>query len=110
MQLKEKHTWEVLRDHLVDDDTSGLNDYLSELSGEETLRALMRLELEEQQQILARLTPESAADVFEYIPDESAGDLLGELSPEVAASIVSETQSGGAVRRGDLFLPFFAPG
>ncbi len=93
MQVKEKNTWEVLRDHLVDSDSAGLNEYLSELSGEETLRALMRLELAEQQQILARLTPESAAEVFEYIPDESAGDLLSELSPEVAASIVSEMSS-----------------
>lgn len=93
MQVKERHTWEVLRDYLEQDDAKGLNDYLSELSGEQSLRALMRLETEEQQQILARLTPESAAEVFEYIPDESAGDLLGELSPEVAASIVSEMSS-----------------
>jgi magnesium transporter len=93
MQVKDRNTWEVLRDHLVGDDVTGLNEYLSELSGEETLRALMRLELEEQQQILARLTPESAAEVFEYIPDESAGELLGELNPEVAASIVSEMSS-----------------
>ena len=93
MQVKERNTWEVLRDYLVHDDTSGLNAYLSGLSGEESLRALMRLEVEEQQQILARLTPGSAADVFEFIPDESAGELLGELSPEVAASIVSEMSS-----------------
>ncbi|MGA9572776.1 MAG: magnesium transporter [Lysobacterales bacterium] len=93
MQVKERNTWEVLRDHLAQDDSTGLNEYLSALSGEETLRALMRLELEEQQQILARLTPESAADVFEFIPDESAGDLLGELNPRVAASIVSEMSS-----------------
>lgn len=93
MQVKQRNTWEVLRDHLAGDDVTGLNQYLSELSGEETLRAVMRLEPEEQQQILARLTPESAADVFEFIPDESAGDLLGELNPEVAASIVSEMSS-----------------
>ncbi len=93
MQAKERNTWEVLREHLAQDDSTGLNEYLGALSGEETLRALMRLELEEQQQILARLTPESAAEVFEFIPDESAGDLLGELNPEVAASIVSEMAS-----------------
>jgi len=93
MQAKERNTWEVLREHLAQDDSTGLNEYLNALSGEETLRALMRLELEEQQQILARLTPESAAEVFEFIPDESAGDLLGELNPEVAASIVSEMAS-----------------
>ncbi len=93
MQVKERNTWEVLREHLAHDDTTGLNEYLNALSGEETLRALMRLELEEQQQILARLTPESAAEVFEFIPDESAGDLLGELNPQVAASIVSEMSS-----------------
>jgi magnesium transporter len=93
MQVKERNTWEVLREHLAQDDSTGLNEYLNALSGEETLRALMRLELEEQQQILARLTPESAAEVFEYIPDESAGELLGELHPQVAASIVSEMAS-----------------
>jgi len=93
MQVKERNTWEVLRDHLAHDDTAGLNDYLSALSGEETLRALMRLEIEEQQQILARLTPESAAEVFEFIPDEPAGELLGELNPQVAASIISEMSS-----------------
>jgi len=93
MQAKERNTWEVLREHLAQDDSTGLNEYLNALSGEETLRALMRLELEEQQQILARLTPESAAEVFEFIPDESAGELLGELNPEVAASIVSEMAS-----------------
>jgi len=93
MLVKESNTWEVLRDHLAHDNTIGLNEYLSELSGEESLRALMRLEPDEQQQILARLTPESAADVFEFIPDESAGELLGDLNPEVAASIVSEMSS-----------------
>jgi len=93
MQVKERNTWEVLRDHLAQDNTKGLNEYLNALSGEETLRALMHLEIDEQQQILARLTPESAAEVFEFIPDESAGDLLGELSPEVAASIISEMPS-----------------
>ncbi|MGB5291008.1 MAG: magnesium transporter [Lysobacterales bacterium] len=93
MQIKEKATWEVLRDHLSHDDRLGLNEYLSELSGEDSLRALMRLEADEQQQVFARLTPESAAEVFEFIPDESAGGLLGDLSPEVAASIVSEMPS-----------------
>jgi magnesium transporter len=93
MQVKERNTWEVLRDHLAHDDSAGLNEYLGALSGEETLRALMRLEIEEQQQILARLTPESAAEVFEFLPDEPAGELLGELHPEVAASIVSEMAS-----------------
>lgn len=93
MQLKERNTWEVLRDHLAQDNTDGLNEYLTALSGEESLRALMHLEFDEQQQILARLKPESAAEVFEFIPDESAGELLGELSPEVAASIISEMSS-----------------
>lgn len=93
MQVKESNTWEVLREHLIHDDATGLNEYLSGLSGEETLRALMRLEQEEQQQILARLTPASAAEVFEFIPDESAGELLGEMRPEVAASIISEMSS-----------------
>jgi len=93
MQVKERNSWEILRDHLTDESSTGLNEYLSALSGEESLRALMRLEADEQQQILARLTPESAADVIEFIPDESAGDLLGDLSPQVAASIVSEMSS-----------------
>ncbi len=93
MQVKERNTWEVLRDHLAHDDSAGLNEYLETLSSEETLRALMRLEIEEQQEILARLTPESAAEVFEFIPDEPAGELLGELNPEVAASIISEMDS-----------------
>jgi magnesium transporter len=93
MQVKKRNSWEILRDHLADDNSTGLNEYLAALSGEESLRALMRLEADEQQQILARLTPESAADVIEFIPDEPAGDLLGELSPQVAASIVSEMSS-----------------
>ena len=93
MQVKAKPTWEVLRDHLELGDTAGLNEYLSALSGEESLRALMRLEAEEQQRVLASVTPESAAEVFEFIPDESAADLLSDLSPEVAASIVSEMSS-----------------
>ena len=93
MQVKGRNTWEVLRDYLAQDDAIALNEYLTALSGEESLRALMRLEPEEQQQILARLTPESAAEVFEFIPDESAGELLGELHPQVAASIVSEMSS-----------------
>ena len=93
MQVKKRNSWEILRDHLADDNSTGLNEYLSALSGEESLRAVMRLEADEQQQILARLTPESAADVIEFIPDEPAGDLLGELSPQVAASIVSEMSS-----------------
>jgi magnesium transporter len=70
-----------------------MGQYLAELSGEASIRALMRLEPEEQQQVLARLTPESAAEVMDFIPDESAADLLGDLHPEVAASIVSEMPS-----------------
>jgi len=93
MQVKEKPTWEILRDYLAQRDTTGLNEYLSALSGEESLRALMRLDTDEQQRILASVTPESAAEVFEFIPDESAGELLGELSPQVAASIISEMSS-----------------
>jgi magnesium transporter len=93
MQVKERHSWEILRDYLVQDDSQGLNDYLAALTGEESLRAVMRLEPDEQQQIMARVSPESAAEFIEYIPNEPAADLLGELSPEVAASIVSEMDS-----------------
>lgn len=93
MQVKEKHSWEILRDYLEQNDATGLNTYLSALSGEESLRALMRLDPGEQQQVFARVTPESAADVFEFIPDESAAELLGDLSPQVAASIISEMSS-----------------
>ena len=93
MQVKDRNSWEILREHLEQGDTAGLNAFLAGLSGEDSLRALMRLDAEEQKQVLGLLTPESAADVFEFIPDESAGELLGELAPEVAASIVSEMPS-----------------
>ena len=93
MQVKEKHSWEILRDHLKRNDAAALNQYLNALSGEESLRALMRLDAVEQQQMLALVSPESAADVIEFVPDESAADLLGELSPQVAASIISEMSS-----------------
>ena len=96
MQVKEKRSWEILRQYLEQDDRRGLNDYLSALTGEESLRAMSRLEPEEQQLIMARVSPESAADFIEYIPNEPAADLLGELSPEVAASIVSELDSDDA--------------
>ncbi|RPH99440.1 MAG: magnesium transporter [Lysobacterales bacterium] len=96
MQVKQKHSWEVLRDYLARDDSKGLNDYLSALTGEESLRAMSRLDAEEQQLIMARVSPESAAEFIEYIPSEPAADLLGELSPEVAASIVSELDSDDA--------------
>ena len=96
MQVKEKRSWEILRQYLEQDDRQGLNDYLSALTGEESLRAMSRLEPEEQQLIMARVSPESAADFIEYIPNEPAADLLGELSPEVAASIVSELDSDDA--------------
>ncbi len=93
MQVKEQHSWEILRDYLKQNDDLGLNDYLASLTGEQSLRAMMRLEPEEQQLIMARLSPESAAEFIEYIPNEPAAELLGELSPEVAASIVSEMDS-----------------
>lgn len=96
MQVKERHPWEILRDFLAQDDSQGLNDYLSSLTGEESLRAVMRLDPSEQQQIMARVTPESAAEFIEYIPNEPAAELLGELEPEVAASIVAELDSDDA--------------
>ena len=96
MQVKERPSWEVLREYLAADDRSALNDYLSALTGEESLRAMSRLEPEEQQLIMARVSPESAAEFIEYIPNEPAADLLGELNPEVAASIVSELDSDDA--------------
>ena len=49
MQVKERHSWEILRDYLEQDDSQGLNDYLSALTGEQSLRAITRLEPEEQQ-------------------------------------------------------------
>jgi len=96
MQVKERHSWEILRDYLEQDDRNGLNDYLSALTGEESLRAVMRLDPEEQQRIMASISPESAAEFIEYIPNEPAAELLGELSPELAASIVSELDSDDA--------------
>jgi magnesium transporter len=96
MQVKERHSWEILRDYLARNDDQGLNDYLASLTGEQSLRAVTRLEPEEQRQIMARLSPESAADFIEYIPNEPAAELLGELNPEVAASIVSALDSDDA--------------
>jgi magnesium transporter len=93
MQVKERHSWEILRDYLEQDDSRGLNEYLAALTGEQSLRAITRLDPDEQRQIMARLSPESAAEFIEYIPNQPAADLLGELSPEVAASIVSEMDS-----------------
>ncbi|HET6593717.1 MAG TPA: magnesium transporter [Xanthomonadales bacterium] len=93
MQVKEQHPWEILREYLAQEDSQGLNDYLSALTGEQSLRAVMRLEPQEQQQLMARVSPESAAEFIEYIPNEPAAELLGELSPQVAASIVSEMDS-----------------
>jgi magnesium transporter len=66
------------------------------LTGEESLRAVTRLEPEEQQQIMARVSPESAAEFIEYIPNEPAAELLGEMHPRVAASIVHELDSDDA--------------
>ena len=43
MQVKHKHSWEVLRDYLARDDSKGLNDYLSALTGEESLRAMSQV-------------------------------------------------------------------
>jgi len=93
MQVKERHSWEILRDYLEQDDSRGLNEYLAALTGEQSLRAITRLDPDEQRQIMARLSPESAAEFIEYIPNQPAADLLGELSPEVAASIVREMDS-----------------
>ena len=32
MQVKERHSWEILRDHLADNNPAELNEYLSALS------------------------------------------------------------------------------
>jgi magnesium transporter len=96
MQVKERPSWEILRAFLGQDDRRGLNDYLSALTGEESLRAMSRLEPEEQRLIMARVSPESAAEFIEYIPNEPAAELLSDLNPEVAASIVSELDSDDA--------------
>jgi magnesium transporter len=96
MQVKERPSWEILRAFLGQDDRRGLNDYLSALTGEESLRAMSRLDPEEQRLIMARVSPESAAEFIEYIPNEPAAELLSDLNPEVAASIVSELDSDDA--------------
>jgi magnesium transporter len=85
--------WDVLRDYLARNDSEGMTAYLSGLSGEDSLRAFMRLGSSEQQQVLQRVSPEAAAEVIEFIPDEPAAELLEELHPRVAASIVSEMSS-----------------
>ena len=96
MQVKERHPWEILRDFLEQDDSTGLNDYLSSLTGEQSLRAVTRLDPEEQRQIMARLSPESAAEFIEFIPNEPAAELLSDMNPRVAASIVHELDSDDA--------------
>jgi magnesium transporter len=96
MQVKERHPWEILRDFLEQDDSTGLNDYLSSLTGEQSLRAVTRLDPEEQRQIMARVSPESAAEIIEFIPNEPAAELLGDMNPQVAASIVHELDSDDA--------------
>jgi magnesium transporter len=96
MQVKERHPWEILRDYLEQNDSTGLNDYLSSLTGEQSLRAVTRLDPEEQRQIMARVSPESAAEFIEYIPNEPAAELLGEMNPKIAASIVHELDSDDA--------------
>jgi magnesium transporter len=93
MPVKEQPSWEILRNYLAAEDSPGLSQYLSSLTGDETLRALMRLAPEDQQQIFARVTPESAAEIFESMPDESAAEVLGDLNPQVAASIIQEMPS-----------------
>jgi magnesium transporter len=93
MEDKEKASWNYLREFLQQDDSAGLNTYLADLSGAESIRALMRLEPEEQQKMLAIVPPESAAEVFDAIPDESVAEMLSEMNPEVAASIVHEMTS-----------------
>ena len=96
MQVKERNPWEILRDFLEQDDSTGLNDYLSSLTGEQSLRAVTRLDPDEQRQIMARLSPESAAEFIEFIPNEPAAELLSDMNPRVAASIVHELDSDDA--------------
>jgi NAD(P)-dependent dehydrogenase (short-subunit alcohol dehydrogenase family) len=36
MQVKNRNSWEILRDHLADDNSTGLNEYLAALSGPAT--------------------------------------------------------------------------
>ena len=43
MQATPQPPWTVLREYLERDDARGLNDFLSSLSGEDSLRALTRL-------------------------------------------------------------------
>jgi len=85
--------WDVLRAYLGSNDTEGLTTFLSSLSGEDSLRAFMRLNSSEQQAVLERVSPEAAAEVFEFMPDQPAAELLEEMDPQVAASIVSEMSS-----------------
>lgn len=85
--------WDVLREYLGSNDTEGLTTFLSSLSGEDSLRAFMRLNSSEQQAVLERVSPEAAAEVFEFMPGQPAAELLEEMDPQVAASIVSEMSS-----------------
>jgi len=85
--------WDVLREYLANHDSEGLSHFLAGLSGEDSLRAFMRLGTDEQQAVLQRISPEAAADVFGQIPDEPAADLLEDMHPQVAASILSEMSS-----------------
>ena len=43
MPVEEKPSWEILRNYLAAEDSQGLSQYLSNLTGNESLRALMRL-------------------------------------------------------------------
>lgn len=78
---------------LIASNRTGIDAYLTTLSGPDVVRAMFRLDDEQRQAVLGALAPETAAEFIEDVPDEVAADLILGLPAEDAASIVTALPS-----------------
>jgi len=84
---------DVLRGFLASNDKDGLEQCLGELSGSESIHAILNLTPDEQRALLSGISAETAAELVEDMPEGHAADLIEEMPVEVAAPIVEEMSS-----------------
>jgi magnesium transporter len=84
---------DVLRGLLASHDREGLEQHLGELTGSESIHAVLNLTPDEQRALLTGISAETAAELVEDMPEGHAADLIEEMPAELAAPIVEEMSS-----------------
>jgi magnesium transporter len=82
--------WELLEQHISDNDTVHIVKLFEEINPAETARLIAHLNEDSRQKLLLLLNPDNAASLLHSIPDEQAADIIEKLPVPEAVAIIDQ--------------------